>query len=88
MLEKIYCHTLPKRWDIKSTYCEVGKWYYYHSYRAATKDAHPSTFTHFDIKEDDNELSRPQLCMHISDMHLFFYTKDEYRNKLISELVD
>ena len=88
MLEKIYCHTKPEAWDISSTYCEVGKWYYYHSYRAATENAEPKDYSHFDIKESNDRTSRTRLCRHISDMHLFFYTEKEYRENVLSVILD
>lgn len=92
MLEKIYCHTKPERWDIKSTYCEVGNWYYHHRYRAATSEDEVERMklklSHFDIKLEDDRSSRTMLCLNLSDMDQFFWTREEYREKILDKVLD
>jgi len=42
----------------------------------------------FDIKTKDDSLSGTKLCLSIRDMNLFFYTKDEYRDSVISNIIN
>ncbi len=84
MLKKIYCHTkpdkCPSQWVIKSTYCEVGKWYYYHEYKTGPMNS-------FDIKLFDDRMSKTMLCMRMSEMSLFFWTREEYRDIMIDDIL-
>jgi len=82
VLEKLYCHS-------DSYILEVGKWYYCKRYVSATseKDSIGKEPNRFDIKFSDDPFSNTMLSMRICDMGNFFYTKEEYRDKILSKIL-